>query len=126
MKNNQLFKIFGIIALFILTMSLSACGKKQNTLYHTWSGEQYSSKVKYTFYEDKSGLRETEYENGEPDYEKFNWKAYENGFLEIITGDNIWNYDLESYRYSISPNGRTLTLDEYEFSNGLCTLTRVK
>ena len=69
---------------------------------------------------------ETEYENGEPDYEKFNWKAYENGFLEIITGDNIWNYDLESYRYSISPNARTLTLDEYEFSNGLCTLTRVK
>ena len=52
--------------------------------------------------------------------EKFNWEAYENGTLKIITGESLWDFDMETYTYSISTNGRTLTLDDDVI------LTRVK
>ena len=125
MKNNNFFKSFQIAILIFLALSLSACGKKENTLYHTWAGEQYSKKVELTFYEDGSGMRKEEDSDGDKYHEKFSWKAHKNGILEIITGDNFWDFDLESFSYSISKNGQTLTLED-ENSSDIWTMTRVK
>ena len=119
MKNKNMRKILGMVVLFILVLSLSACGKKENSLYHTWAGKQYSTPIKYTFYKDGSGILEVTYED-ELYREKFNWEAYENGTLKIITGESLWDFDMETYTYSISTNGRTLTLDDDVI------LTRVK
>ncbi len=115
MKTKNQFKISEMIVLFIIILVLSACGEKHNSFSYTWSMKvpESSVKARLTFYEDGSGIKEEEYDH-ELYYEKFSWKSYENGILEMITGDSFWDHAKEMFRYSFSQNGHKLSLENFE------------
>ena len=100
MKTNKLIIMSSITVLFILVLSLIAVESSHNPrLCHTWELPEYDTQI--TFSEDGSGFI-----NG---VETFRWNSG-SGYVQIIP-DTIYEMaDPVNYKYTISKNGKELTI----------------
>ena len=125
MKKKYFMSLLTCMMVAFMSFSVASCSSDDDPIgdggdsriIGTWYKVEYTNTTAWKF--EKNGTcKFTEWGNNEPkDWSKYvagSWKVSGNKLTAIITYDD-GDYDKDIYTYSISEDGKTLTLNEGDY-----------